>query len=68
MIQVRRAKVILLAEKLNEDGKLAATQEVPVDLTEIQFGTTIESLVGMLLAQLDGQAEVMAAEGDKKEE
>lgn len=68
MIQVRRAKVVFLAEKLNAEGKLEAVQEIPVDLTEVQFSTNLDSLVAMLIAQLDGQAEAAASEGEDKEE
>jgi hypothetical protein len=67
MIEVRRAKVVLLAEQLNAEGKLEAVQEVPIDLTEVNFNVTIDSLVERLKAQIDGQSEVAAAEGEDKE-
>ena len=65
---VRSVKVVFNVEEIREDNRLVGVRQIPVDLFEAQFDTTVESLVAQLLAQANGLSEAPAAVEDQKEE
>jgi hypothetical protein len=64
---VRSIRVVFNVEEIREDGKLNGVKQVPVDLFEVQFDTTIESLVSQLLVQANSLPESPAEDEDPKE-
>ncbi len=57
---VRSVKVVFNVEESGDDGRLAGVQEIPVNLFEAQFDTTIAALVTQLLVQANGSSEAAA--------
>lgn len=66
-LAVRSVKVVFNVEEISDQGKLNGIREVPANLFEAQFNTTIEALVSQLLAQANGSSEVPAESEDSKE-
>lgn len=64
---VRSVRVVFNVEEIREDDKLNGVKEVPVNLFEAQFDTTIESLVSQLLVQANGSPESPVEDEDPKE-
>jgi hypothetical protein len=65
---VRSVQVVFNVEEFSPDGKLLGVKQIPADLFEVQFDTTIESLVSQLLVQANGLPETLAEVEDSKEE
>lgn len=65
--QVRTAKVVFTLDEI-VDGKLNRSQEVPLQVFEVQFDQTLQSLATALLEQANRSPESEGQGEDKKEE